>query len=457
MKKCILLIFSLILFSCSKFLDIKPYGKTIPRTADEYASLLNYHLNSIDEGEEYIVGNISTVTELACYSDNLERNLATNDESNKKIPLYIGNKINSMQVVYQKRYELIRDCNIIIDNMKDISSKASSDVLGTAYALRAFAYLNLLRDYADTCYANPNGLAVPLVNTFNIEAKIRRATISQITAQIESDFKKAVEQNIQDPIYRFNSDVVTALLARLYFWVADYDKALNYASVILEKYPLLSGEEYKKMIESKAELIGNQLFRSSIYPQSKSNEYSSSVSYAAKCPVSSSFVKLFSEKDQDIRYSMYFDESRHFTKYPFIGIRSAEMLFIKAESLYHLDRKDEALASLNDFRSKRINSYMPYTMESLPKAKKTGRIVRNCKGKELDPLLLAILNERRKELFMEGDRWYELKRNGKPEFWVAQQGRKYITRGFMYTFPIPVNDILLIKGLIQNPGYDKVY
>ena len=41
------------------------------------------------------------------------------------------------------------------------------------------------------------------------------------------------------------------------------------------------------------------------------------------------------------------------------------------------------------------------------------------KGNALTPLLYAIHCERRKELFLEGDRWYELKRNGCPEFWVA--------------------------------------
>ena len=76
-------------------------------------------------------------------------------------------------------------------------------------------------------------------------------------------------------------------------------------------------------------------------------------------------------------------------------------------------------------------------------------------GKELTPLINAILNERRKELFCEGDRWYELKRNGRPEFWVAKQGRKYTTAKFLYTWPLPIDDILLVPGLVQNPGYEK--
>ena len=67
----------------------------------------------------------------------------------------------------------------------------------------------------------------------------------------------------------------------------------------------------------------------------------------------------------------------------------------------------------------------------------------------------AILCERRKELFVEGDRWFELKRNGRPEFWVAAKGKKFITEKYLYTFPIPKADIRLFPDLlIQN---DTIY
>ena len=63
----------------------------------------------------------------------------------------------------------------------------------------------------------------------------------------------------------------------------------------------------------------------------------------------------------------------------------------------------------------------------------------------------AILCERRKEFYIEGDRWFELKRNGRPEFWVANNGEKYL-----YTYPINKSDIDLYPGLvIQNPGYEE--
>ena len=126
------------------------------------------------------------------------------------------------------------------------------------------------------------------------------------------------------------------------------------------------------------------------------------------------------------------------------------------ESLYHSGDKTGALDALNAFRKMRIEGVEDFTMENLPSVDEEEYVTVDVYGEPLTPLLNAILNERRKELFMEGDRWYELKRNGRPEFWAAKQGRKYTTYRFMYTFPLPIQDVDIVDGLIQNPGYDKV-
>ena len=52
---------------------------------------------------------------------------------------------------------------------------------------------------------------------------------------------------------------------------------------------------------------------------------------------------------------------------------------------------------------------------------------------------------------MEGDRWFELKRNGCPEWWVIQQSGstlpvKYVVRRYLYTMPVSVRDIRNSQG-----------
>ena len=39
-------------------------------------------------------------------------------------------------------------------------------------------------------------------------------------------------------------------------------------------------------------------------------------------------------------------------------------------------------------------------------------------------------------IHLEGDRFTELKRNGRPEMWIMSKGLKYTTYKFMYTFAI---------------------
>ena len=56
------LLIALALTACSDFLDIKPYGKTIPRTREEYKALLDETLNGIDmgsTGDEQLLGSYS--------------------------------------------------------------------------------------------------------------------------------------------------------------------------------------------------------------------------------------------------------------------------------------------------------------------------------------------------------------------------------------------------------------
>ena len=137
-------------------------------------------------------------------------------------------------------------------------------------------------------------------------------------------------------------------------------------------------------------------------------------------------------------------------------MRSAEMAFIAMEAAYHLGDQATALKELNDFRRKRINPYTDLTMSTLPAIRDDEYIKEDCYGNALTPLLYNILVERRKELFMENaDRFFELKRNGRPEWWVRYKGLKYWNRKFMYTWPLPIADIELQPKLIQNEGYDE--
>ena len=84
----------------------------------------------------------------------------------------------------------------------------------------------------------------------------------------------------------------------------------------------------------------------------------------------------------------------------------------------HKGDSEKALKWLNELRRNRIEGVSDLTVGTLPEVREGDRIVVDCYGKPLTPLLQAIFDERRKEMYMEGDRWYELKRNGCPEWKV---------------------------------------
>lgn len=442
--------------ACTEYLDIKPYGEVIPKTADEFSSLLNSILEDIDYGEEVIVGDMSSSAEIECISDNFEANLTSYPEGKPRV-IYIGDHLSGKTSLYSNLYTVIKDCNIVIDNLEERDTRLGKDVLGTAHAIRGVCYYNLLRNFCEPPVGNLSGLGVPLVTVFDMEARPVRSTIAQTIAQAAADMKAAIGYDIEDKMYRFNTDVMEGYLARLYFWAGDWSNAAAYARKIIAKYPPVSGAAYLEMMNSPVTAKGNMIFKGYILSDSSSERiYSSDRLYLLTAPVSKRFVDLFPEKEADIRYAPAIGSKRKPEKPLFACMRTAEMQLILAESLYHNGSEDEALAVLNELRRNRIENVADYTPETLPPVDEEEYITEDVYGRPLTPLLNVILNERRKELFMEGDRWYELKRNGRPEFWVAKQGRKYTTMRFMYTFPLPIQDIELVDGLIQNPGYDNV-
>lgn len=447
--------------SCGDFLDIKPYGRTVPKTTEEYQALVTEMLTAIDgtntgeTGAGALFFNNEMVRSFETYGDNMETSL-TSPSSN--MAYYVGNLLgtNEASVYYERFYRVISRCNIILDNYETgRDTENGQQLIGACYALRGLAYYQLLRMYCEPVGAAAKPLGVPIVTGFDMEAKPNRSSYEETFKQVESDFKTAMSKNIKNDVYLFTPEIVKGLLARLYFWTGHFAEAKQYADQLIAAHPLLSGEDYKKMEEAVDGLAGNMLLRCDRSPVS-GHAFSYLNPYFMERPLCARFVKLFAEKDKDIRYTLYFNKRRLNNKRFFSGLRTAEFYLISMESAYHLGDRTEALRMLNEFRAHRISPYTAYAMGTLPPVDADENIKVDCTGAALTPLMQAILNERRKELYLEGDRFFELKRNGRPEFWATSNGLKYTTEKFMYTFPLPPADLQVNPGLVQNPGYTEV-
>ncbi len=453
-----------LLSSCSHYLDIKPYDKVIPETAEDFSALIHEHLNDIDDGsDDVLVPSFSTTSSYdSGYGDDFEVCLTSSNVS--RLPNYVGSMItaNSFNNLYSNLYEIIRDCNIVISEMKESGTREADDLLATSYAMRGVAYYQLLRNFCDVPQPGnyDSQLGVPIVTVFDMEAKPARSSMARTIEQIESDLQRSISYHLDNDIYRFTEDVARGYLARLYFWTRQWDNCLDLAQELLAKYPLLDPEAYKSMATSgSGKLMGNQLIKAyRSVSISGSGSVSGALTSLSYRPVSLRFLSHFTdeEKTTDVRYGIYVNTKRQASKGIFCGMRGAEFALMEAEALYHLGQKTEALKAINNFRRHRIKDYTDLEMDNLP-ALNTREIIRvDVEGNPLTPLMGLILSERRKELFLEYDRWFEQKRNGAPQFSAMYNGVKYTTLSYMYTFPIPIRDIELNPDLVQNQGYNEV-
>ena len=444
-----------ILTSCNNYLDVKPKGKIIPKTAEEYSTILHYWLDEIEKGANAtIIPEPDYTSLLEFFAEDLDGTLAS---SLVNTQLYVGSRINTNQKRYPELYSVIKDCNVIISNMEDTESEMAKNILGTAWSLRSICYHNLLQRFCEPYQPETatETLGLPLVDEFDMEAKPERSNQKETAEFILKGFRNALLYNVTDKDYLFTAQVTKAFMARFFFWTQDWENAIIYAKEVLEQYPMLEAEEYADNINQKLSKGKNVIIAS--YTNENdigSLSYVVAQSNVIQRPVSKELVQLFNSSPNDIRKANSFNAQRIPIKKVTTKFRSEELCLIIAESYAHLNNTTEALKYLNLLRSKRITqNYTAYTMDNLPEVAKQN-ITIDATGAPLSKLISAILCERRMELFLEGDRWFELKRNGRPEFWIAANGKKYVTEKYLYTYPIPRADVELFPDLlIQNPGY----
>ena len=92
---CICCSLCIALTSCTKYLDVKPKGKVIPKTAEEFSSILHYWLDDIEKGtDDVIVLSPERTADLELFAEDLDGTLAS---SYGVIDLYAGTSINRNQ------------------------------------------------------------------------------------------------------------------------------------------------------------------------------------------------------------------------------------------------------------------------------------------------------------------------------------------------------------------------
>ncbi|MBT0549911.1 RagB/SusD family nutrient uptake outer membrane protein [Riemerella anatipestifer] len=414
---------SLGVVSCERYLDIVPTGKVVPQTEEDFRALLTRAYQIYPQHKALL--NLKSDEVKAANSSEYLKAIFTWGEANATP--------GSTEVPYASLYETIFYTNYIIENAYKYVGKNenTNQILGEAYALRAYVYFELIGIYAPA-YNGSNGstLAVPLVTEVNLEGSFPKATLDAVYNQIFSDIATAEQLLNQDKFsaglnYRFTTTALHAFKARVYQYRKDWANALKEANQVLA-------------LNSNLEDFNNFSVLPSSYTSTESimnldlPVVPSTYSFSR---ASDEHIALF-DKTNDLRFSKYFKQNGsnwQTLKYNAgssaykCTFRVAEVLLIKAEAQAMLDKVPESKATLISLAEKRYNAVGLANFKN------------KINGLSDTDYYTELLNERARELSFEGLRWQDLRRTNQPEITHIFGGEPFkLEQGdARYTVPFP--------------------
>ena len=461
--------------SCKKSVDLNPThtvnGDEFFTKADDYDLALTAAYQRLKANGLYsgVNGGSIFLSGVDIASDNLS------DGSSNLGNLNAMNRWNytadnpAVKGGWDDAYRVIQQTNLAlrgIDRFRAAEPGKVNRIEGQARALRAFMHFEIFRWWApnyDPTAATPG---IAYVDKFDVEQKPSRLSVQESYNKIEQDLKlaKTMLSNTDKAIQSvtgvtgtsrpyIDSLVVNAVLARVYLYAKKWDSAAKYATYVINARRLATAAEFPAIWQdaSTREVLwsidyqaGNPALIREIYRPVGNTASRDEFSWL---PVPA-LINLY--EATDVRKSVYLTTragnvvpNKYFAKSTAVGnpdgvvnfkvFRTAEMYLIRAEALAMLSQPS-ALTDLNALR----------TARGATTGSETGAA-----------LLTAIQTERRKELFIEGHRFFDLKRTTR----VVNRGpgcTNFCTlasasRG--WALPVPQTEIIANPNMQQNPGY----
>ncbi len=483
--------------SCEKIVEIDPQNSVTPAVAlkdvDGFQSVL---ISVYDRLQAY--GYYGR--DMAIMGDALADNIFTATAiSGSRYNTQNLNTRSAHYGIWGNAYGAINELNIIIagiDGLQGVpTSKAGLQVRvkAEALALRAMIYFDLARIYGyeptkvptTGTNANFNKSAVLRLTptTLASEADLKpRATILEVYASIEKDLLAAITTFQKGPTvdaafavkssnpYRVTESFAHALLGKVYlYWggkdasaVTEFDKALSTTLTTAVLSPAgNAAADFKKVPHPESlfelnyvqsvEVVGvtgsnDGLFT---YTQPTGTNASNLATFGGQT-ASNELVALLEPTDDrralifSARTSTNSTVYNWANKYPSSNgaytdnvkvMRYADVLLMKAEALANQGLYPAAAALVVQLRTARNASVVGVPV--------TAAIVD------------YIQDERRRELFFEGHRWFDLKRLGRTITKPAQAASAVpvVYTDYRILAPIPTGEISLNPALPQNPNY----
>ncbi len=390
-------------------------------------------------------------------SDDVKQNASANRA--KEWAEYNGNAIDFIpEEIWTEVYEAINRANTVINAQIEVPPTAEArknQILGEALALRALAHFDLVRIYAQHYgYTNDNShLGIPYVKVFDQNAEPARNTVKEVYDNIIADLDQAIKLMGDDfDPNRMSRVAAQAILARIYLYMSDWQKAAATATSVIESgaVSLTPTGDYVNAWRSGTPPDG--IF--SIYFDDIDNNGSDALGrmyivegYGDYLP-SMDLVSLIDSAD--VRIQLFkntgpgglFGDLR-VDKYPSVlgdddipVVRLSEMYLIRAEARAMMGDEAGAREDVNKIRLRANPNATPITSSG-------------------QQLLNDIEREKRIELMFEGHRLWELMRKKKGVF--RNDCTSVICEipypNDRFILPIPQAELDANKNMVQNPGY----
>lgn len=479
-------VFLLILTACSKnFLDVHPTSAIPSATSIKTASdagvmikgLMRTMTSSNYYGRNFIMYGDAKGGDLTLYSQGrgLDALYTFNHTPNSNN--YVG--------FWADIYNSITQANSIIAGIEELKSEGSTEDFdsyqGQALTARALMYFDLVRIYGKSYTEDKTAYGIPNVLTpLKYSDQRLRATVEENYTQILKDLTEAsllLQKDKSDGYINYYAN--KAISARVYLTMGNNAAALEAAEDIIENssYKLYSPSDW--ISSWKGQFGSESIFELGIFPNESDLGTSSLSFYLRKkghgnssalgfYGASDYFLNRLNQDPNDIRWGIMAEDELSTKEKPRLGacykysgstslegdgktnstavnikvIRLSEVYLIAAEAALSID-KSKSAKYLNAIRI-RSPHLSPATASNIT--------------------LDMILDEKSKELFGEGQRYFDMLRLNKPITFndeilgiTIPTRTKTIDQSFNKTIlPIPIEEINANPEIQkqQNPGYN---
>ncbi len=441
--KYFLTIFTLMLFSCTKVLDVQP---TLSISADEA-------INDKTGVERAITGSYNALQYAGSYGRNhiLVEDLAadnldwtgTTQEYSQIANNHIQADNGIIDGIWSANYDCINRVNNVLDRLPGIGNMTQEErntFEGDALFLRALCHFNLMNYFGGIPLKTKPTLDLSNVNQ-------ARNSVDEVFTQVINDLEQAeAKLPAVRTLGKVSSYSAAALLARVYLTQFQYNNSPSAAASAISKAGKVINEGAYQLTTNFADLFkanASESIFEIVFDAQNSNrlaQYFFPRSLTGRYEVSppSSFIQSFDVADSNrYRASIATDSTNlpYCIKYKDIlagtdrvyVLRLAEMYLIRAEVMAY---------SNGDISAIQTNINVVRTRAGLT----------NTTASDYDALKLAIENERRFEFAFEGQRWSDLVRTKRAAGLLGIDAK--------YTlFPIPLSEMQTNNKMTQNPGY----